>query len=117
MAYEEIEQYKKQLIEIVQRPKQTGGNPATGTKEDLRELAQKVGASTRVIHTDEWGNQSGRDAGISTIIDNIHTALQTATTIEMCRIAARNFWVAIGATLIALISALAAWSAVVKMVR
>lgn len=112
MAYEKIEQYKKQLIEIVQRPKQAGGNPVTGTNEDLQELAQKVGASTRIIHIDEHGNQADRAAGIAILIDNIHTALQTATMIEMCRIAARNFWIAIVAAIIAGLSAVAAWVAV-----
>ena len=118
MAYEEIEQYKKQLIEIIQRPKQ-----AKGIKEDLQELAKKVGASTHVIHFDEWGNQEGREAGISILIDNIHTALQTSSMIETCRIATENCDIAQRATKaaichyrfaagIAILAMIAAWVAV-----
>ena len=113
MAYEEIEQYKKQLIEIVQKPK----------KEDLQELAQKVGASTQIIHFDKFGNQELKNAGISTLIDNIHTALQTASLIETCRIATENCDIAQRATKaaiyhyriaagIAILAMIAAWVAV-----
>jgi hypothetical protein len=112
MTHEEIEQYRKKLIEIIERPKQSDGNPAEGTKRDLRELAKRVGANTRAIYTDTNGVLKGYDAGISDLIDNIHIALQTATMIDMCKTSAKNYKIAIMASIIALLSALAAWIAV-----
>jgi len=115
MTNKEIEEYQKKLQEIIDRPKQPDGNPAKGTKGDLQELARKVGASTRAVYTGEGGKQLGYDAGISDLIDNIHTALQTATMVNMCEIAAKNYKIAITAAIIALLSALAAWAGVVVM--
>lgn len=112
MTNKEIEEYQKKLQEIIDRPKQPDGNPAKGTKGDLQELAKKVGASTRAVYTGEGGKQLGYDAGISDLIDNIHTALQTAAMIDACRTASRNFWIAIVAAIIATLIALAAWVAI-----
>ena len=44
----------------------------------------------------------------------IHQALQTATMIDACKTAARNYKIALIATVIALGSALAAWIAVLS---
>ena len=123
MTHKEIEQYRKKLIEIISRKKQPDGNPAKGTKEDLQELAKRVGASTRAIYTDRVGTPTGIDACISDLIDNIHTSLQTAAMIDVCKTAAqgyeiateasrnaiKHYWIAVA---IAVLSAVAAWVAV-----
>lgn len=112
MTHKEIEQHRTKLIEIINRPKLSDGNPAKGTKEDLQELAKRVGANTRAIYTCPNGEQKGYDAGISDLIDNIHTALQTTSMIDTCRTASRNFWIAVVAAIVAFCSVLAAWVAV-----
>ena len=114
MTHEEIEGYRQKLAEIVSRPKQEDGNPAEGSKEDLQKLAQQVGASTRAIYTHpRKGRIMAYDAGISDLIDNIHQALQTATMVNMCETAKRSFIIALVAATAALLSALAAWIAVI----
>jgi len=93
--------------------------------EALKELAKKVGVGSMrkgkvLIKQDIYGEQKYQEADLITegeLVLNINNALQTDTMVDMCTIAARNSWVAIIATIIALISALAAWSAIVKMVR
>jgi len=104
MSHKEIEEYRKELIEIIERPKQSDGNPAEGTKRDLQELAKRVGANTRAIYTDPNGELKGYDAGISDLIDNIHTALQTASMINACKTASRSWIVAVIAVIISVIS-------------
>lgn len=108
MTHKEIEQYRKKLIEIINRPKQRDGNPARETKEDLQELAKQIGANTRAIYTGSNGEQKGYDAGISDLIDNIHTALQTASMIDACKSAARSWIVAVLASVISVISIIVA---------
>jgi hypothetical protein len=68
-------------------------------------LAKKVGAQQPNATNIEF-----RDM----IVNNINHALQTASMIEMCRIASRNFWIAIVAAIIAGFSAVAAWVAVLS---
>jgi len=115
MGHKEIENYRKGLQEIIDRPPQPDGNPAKGTKEDLQKLAKKIGASTRswYVHP-TTGEPKGYDAGISDLIDNIHQALQTLTMIDMCETAARNFWIVVVAAIAAASSAVTAWVAVCK---
>jgi hypothetical protein len=113
MTHKEIEACRKELAEIIDRPPQPNGNPAKSSKEDLQKLARKVGASTRAMYVNPTNARPvGYDAGISDLIDNIHQGLQTATMIDMCKTANRNFFIALVATLIALGSAVALWVAV-----
>jgi len=87
--------------------------------DPLVRLATEVGASTTrmAMNYDSQGRQTSPypyNAITETeIVDNIHKALQTASTISLCKTASRNFWIAIVAALIALLSALAAWAGVI----
>ncbi len=115
MTHRETEEHRKKLAEIINSPSEPDGNPAKGTKHDLRELARKVGASTRAMYVNPASAKPvGYDASISDLIDNIHQALQTATMIDMCKTASRNYVIALIATIIALGSSVALWIAVCK---
>ena len=102
MTYEEIKRCRQELLDILNIDSEGKQNQL------LRNLAKKVGAQQPNAKNVEF-----RDM----IVNNINHALQTASMIESCRIAAKNYKIALIATAIALISALAAWAAVVKMVR
>ena len=123
MTRKEIAVYRQKLCTIL--------NKDDGQRfEELKELAKKVGAGyvhttiapTAVTTPNGKGyetiiHQNPNSISESELVLNINNALQTETMIDVCKTAARNFWVAIIATIIALISALAAWWAIVKMVR
>ena len=117
MTREEIANWRNELCRIL-----TEENDENKRLEKLKELAKNVGAgSTRkvkvLVKNDIYGKQIYQEADQITegeIVLNINNALQTETTIDMCRIAARNFWFTILAALAALLSALAAWWAIVK---
>ncbi len=100
MTHKEIGRYRKRLVEILQREKTPERTQA------LYDLAKEIGAST--------GKKRAGEDDIDPVglVDNIHFALQTASMIDMCRTAAKNYWIALVATLVALISAAAAWTAV-----
>jgi hypothetical protein len=53
----------------------------------------------------------------SEIVHNIQVALQTETTIDMSKTAARNFWIALISAATALLAMLAAWAAVIVKVK
>lgn len=129
MTHKEIEAYRKELTEIINRPPQPDGNPAKGTKEDLRKLARKVGASTRAVYIHPTKTRPlGYEAGISDLIDNINDALRTEAMVDACKTAAKDSIIAIIASgvavvgiiltaiaaIAALLSALAAWIAICK---
>ncbi len=54
----------------------------------------------------------GNEDTLSELTDNILKALQTASMIDMCKTSAKNYKIAIVAAIIAALSALAAWFAV-----
>ena len=56
----------------------------------------------------------GANASEPELVANIQTALQTASMIIVCRISNKNHWIAIAAAIAAILSALAAWVAVLK---
>ena len=96
MKRESSKDYRKQLLEILQI------SDVSKQNQPLRNLAKAVGA--------QQPNASGvefRDM----IVNNINHALQTLAMIEACKTANKNVFVAIIATLIALVSAIAAWVA------
>ena len=78
----------------------------------LIELAKEVGAgyvNTTIVgvfktHTPGELTIPQNPISESELVLNINNALQTETMIDVCKTAARNFWVAIIATIIALIS-------------
>ena len=111
----EIEQKKRELDEILK------GEDAGVRLEKLKALATEVGASvTRMgkilVKHDIYGGQQYREENQITeseIVHNIQFALQTETMINECKIASRNFWITVGAMLIAVLAMLAAWTGVV----
>ena len=101
MTHKEIEGYRKEKTEILKTKEPE-------KRQRLLDLARKVGASTT-----NWARIGGEnDATESQLVDNIERALQTATMIDMCKTSAKNYKIAITASIIALLSALAAWAAV-----
>jgi hypothetical protein len=113
MTRKEIKQKKARLVEILKE-----GDPDKRRK-DLEELAKIVGASVTRIVRIKVGSEASKvyykhDNVITEteIVHNIQFALQTETMVEACRISARNFWVALVATVIALLAMFAAWAAV-----
>jgi len=100
MKRKDIERYRQELIEVLKIIESERGS-------SLRKLANEVGASLVMAY--EVGY-----AGEGEIVHNIEQALRTETMIDMCKIANRNFVIALIATIIALGSAVALWVAVCK---
>ncbi|MCK5174209.1 MAG: hypothetical protein KAR47_12520 [Planctomycetes bacterium] len=100
MTHRQIERHRRHLVEILQREK------SPQRTEALYALAKEVGAST--------GKKRDGEGDIDAVglVENIHYALQTASMTDMCRTAAKNYWIAFVASLVALVSAAAAWMAV-----
>jgi len=127
---QEIEEYRKRLNDLTAKCSEK--NPESSIKQDLINLARKVGAST-ITHTKDTQIYS---AYTWELISNIHQALQTASMSNMCRKARegyeiadkasnnaietskkalRGFWITSAIALISavasVLSALAAWKA------
>ena len=111
MTDEEAEEYRKRLTQIKIDLK--GKQNRDQRIGELLSLAMEVGAST--------GKQRLADGGVDAVglVDNIHMALQTVTMInmsrssaKMCEITSRNYKIALVAAGAALLSAFAAWVAV-----
>lgn len=104
MTHKENEKYRKRLTQIKIDLK--GKEHREQRIAELLSLAMEVGAST--------GRQRSADGSVDPIglVNNIHIALQTASMIDMCRTANRNFVIALTAVGVAIVSALAAWVAV-----
>ena len=100
MKRKDLERYRQELIEILKKPE-------SERRGFLEKLAIKVGASLVTKYGIEYANEGE-------IVHNIEQALRTETMIDMCKIANRNFVIALIATVIALGSAAAAWVAVCK---
>jgi hypothetical protein len=122
MTHEEIEAYRQELQDILEKPEAKIPNDVNTTKA-LQELATKVGASTqRVFFKDTTSGTKPvcDDARIPELAYNIHVALQTASMIDACQTAAKNVGLAENAQAaasraqqVAFWSMLAAWAAVV----
>jgi len=103
MTNKEIEEYRKRLVEIQKIP----DSEQNKRVEALQKLAKEIGGSSK-----SWQPIGGENiATESTLVDHINDALRTATMINMCKTASRNFIIALIATVIALVSAVAAWVA------
>jgi len=124
MTREKIAEYRQKLRDIL------NDEDEKKRLENLKKLAKEVGAG--YVHTEiapttttvPDGNgilttihQNPISISESELVLNINNALQTETMIDMCRIANRKFWISIVVAIIAFLSALAAWVAIVKMVR
>lgn len=90
MTPKELQNCQKQLQSLLSNRK------ASGNEYD--DLAIKLGVCC--------------DPDPAVIATRIHQALQTASMINMAETAARSYWIALVASLIALLSAAAAWVAV-----
>jgi len=104
MTNKKIEEYNQRLVEVNKMEN------FEERKRQLKELARQVGAGQAKYFV------KGNEDSLSELTDNIHYALQTASMIDMCRTAAKNYEIASRATKIAFGSALAAWAAVLAMV-
>ena len=100
MASDQIEAHRLKLTQILANDQ--------NKHNSLKDLSKKVGASI----TDRYKGHG--EASIPQLVDNINQALQTATMIDMCKTANRNYKIALIATIIALGSAVALWIAVCK---
>ena len=116
MNRKQIEKYSEKLVQI-QMEKDT-----TKKWKDARDLAMEIGASIWRIHPFTDGDikalthdetkikiREAKEATTAEIVHNIHYALQTAAMIDMCKISNRNWIIAVIASLIALLSMVAAW--------
>jgi hypothetical protein len=101
MTTNELKQYQHELKTILSGPAITGDK---SSDVRLKELAQRVGVCCIMS-----GGDNARPYELAQLI---HQALQTASMISMAETAARNYWIALVASLIALLSAAAAWVAV-----
>lgn len=124
MTHEEIETHRRQLQDILAKGGSSNSNESA-VRQELRDLAIKVGASTAYFYVGEKNHAKVEIAPSPVVAQNIHQALQTASMIDACRTAARNHeiaskaqksaglsqWIALGAMLAAVASAVAAWFA------
>ena len=114
MTHEEFRGYSQRFEELA------GANRPV--KNELAELARKVAASTQSVDY-VTGNCRISDATVPELIYGIQRALQTWAMIDTCRTAAKNHeitlkaqesarlsqWMAVGAMLAAVATAIAAW--------
>lgn len=100
MPEKEFEQYRKELMDLVAM-----GEHQAHKEAKLKDLARKVGAST-LSHGGPY------NAGEPELIDNINDALRTEAMILACKTASRHFKISIMAAIASLVSALAAWTAI-----
>jgi hypothetical protein len=112
MKRKEIEKKKEELKVIL------ADENAGRRLEKLQKLAKEVGASVIRMGLPPIipGEGTPVTRNIITeddIVHNIQVALQTETMIDMCKTAARNFWITLVAMLIAVFAMLAAWAGVV----
>ncbi len=94
------------MDELIQIVNMQSGTEAERLKE-LRRLALEVGAS----HLSVTGN---RTANEWELVFNIRTALQTASMLDACKAATKAWIVALFAALASMLSAIAAWAAILK---
>ena len=101
MTHEEMEQTNQKLDKIMKLEKSDKGECVN----KLLKLARESGASCAMDH-------STADSECQSLVDNIHKRLEIAAVIDMCKTSAKNYKIALMATIIALLSMLAAWLAV-----
>ena len=127
MTNKEIERYKKEMREILSKE----GNDLKSlekTLSKLKSIAEKVGASKHlgiiILNSLSAFTKSenmseplvkcdGMKALITEVVYNIHDALRTETMINCSKTAFRSSIAGIIAAMIALVSAVAAWFAII----
>jgi len=118
MTGQEIEDYLRQLAEIM--AKKERGEYKHEVVQELQSLAEKVGASMKVLSPHPGGGLW--EASIPELAYNIHQALQTASMANMCETASKGYdialsatknakWIAVVAGIVSFLSMLAAWYA------
>jgi len=122
MTRKEITVYRQKLRDILNNEK----NESKRLKA-LKELARKIGAGyvhTKIVCSDTIKEGTTTTTNVhqnpiseSELVLNINNTLQTEIMIVVCSTAARNFWITVAAAIAAVLSALAAWAAIVKMVQ
>ncbi len=115
---EKIAEYRQELRTIL------NNEDEVQRYEELKHLAKKVGAgyvNTKIAGISTLPHNKGiarpkyeNHITESELVLNINNALQTEMMIDMCNTAARNFWIAVIASIAAVVSAFAAWKAIVK---
>jgi len=113
MTLEEIKKKREELASILKEENESN------RLNKLQKLAKEAGASVTRIEKVETRRdsigaityQTSNEITETEIVHNIQESLQTETMIEMCRISTRNFWIALVATVIALLAMFAAWVA------
>ncbi len=101
MTHDEMEQTNQKLDKIMKLEELDKGEYLN----NLIKLAQECGASCAMDH-------STTESECQSLVDNIHKRLEIAAVINMCKASAKNYKIALIATIIALLSMLAAWLAV-----
>ncbi len=100
MNEKEMELKFKVFLEIMSGKKQ-------GNKDALlKKLVEEVGASTEMYRA------SPANADVTELAKNFQELIQTASMVNMCKRASKNYKIAIVAAIAAALSALAAWAAV-----
>lgn len=117
MTDAEIETFRKRLNKLTTQL--SVEEQEEKIRPELKKLAREVGASTWVLYVSNEGRHMTGEADTSTLIHNIHQALQTASIANMCRTAteasksaSKRFWIfaaiALASAVAACISAVAA---------
>jgi len=103
MTNKEIENKRNKLIEIVNMSSGTGDK----RRKELRELALEVGASHRSIEDHKAANEGE-------LVVGIQAALQTTSMLNACKATKTAWIVALFSALASMISAIAAWAAILS---
>ena len=100
MTHKEIEIYRKRLIDVKKIEHSGARNKA------FIELVKELGASG-------WAKdmESAEERDVE-YIRSIHQALQTATMVDMCKTASKNYMIALTASIVSILAMAAAWAAV-----
>ena len=104
MTDQEIEKYRQRLVDINKM------KDFQERKRQLKELAREVGAGQARYFV------KGNEDTLSELTDNINDALRTEAMIAACKTSAKNYKIAIVAAIVAFLSMLAAWAAVVAAI-
>ena len=103
MTNEEIENKRNTLIQIVNM---SSGTEAKRLKE-LRKLALEIGASHK-------STEFHRNANEGELVVSIQAALQTASMLNACKATKTAWIVALFSALASMLSAIAAWAAILS---
>ncbi len=115
MTSAEIKKARLKLIEITD-----SNDPEDQKVQRLKDLAKEIGAGT--IHTEQVEGTVYNGAlskpqnpiSESELVQNIHQALQTAMTLNMCKTANKQYKIAVLAAIVAVVSTFITWNVSIK---